>query len=361
MKLQLPGPLWAILICSLFSFFLGLSVLLWPGNLAPVQAQGLTPNPFGAQIPSVAPLPLTPSPTTFRMTAPTPFATLIPGVIPTDTPRFSPTPTVIPGDHLWFWRPFERDFTGQINDSPARGYAYGSNASGSLQLHHGLDYQNTTGTPVLSIGSGRVFYAGPDIEILFGPRGDFYGNLVVIEHDFLSPGGERIYSLYGHLLSTLVAAGDTVGYGTVIGQVGSEGVALGPHLHLEIRLGDPFSYGATVNPELWILPWEDYGIFAARVIGPDGRPAQNVRLELIGGGAFIAGTTYADSPVNSDPFYGENIVIGDLRAGEYDLKVGEIRNIVYRDKVYIEPGRVNMVIIQLPALPTPIPVNPGGG
>jgi murein DD-endopeptidase MepM/ murein hydrolase activator NlpD len=308
-----------------------------------------TPGTPGV-LPSVAPIPAHPTATQFLISAPTLEPTLPPGVFPTNTPRVSPTPTVIPGDHFWFWRPFPRDPNGKVSDAPARGYAFGS-AQGGLQIHHGVDIQNPTGTFVQSIGSGKVFYAGPDLTTLFGPKGDFYGNVVVIEHDFLAPDMHPIYSLYGHLSRVSVATGDEVEYGTMIGSVGAEGVAIGPHLHLEIRLGDPYDYNAVYNPELWYLPWEGFGVFAARVVGPDGELIQGVRLELIGRSSFLSGWTYADDTVRSDPYFRENIVIGDIRAGQYDLKVGEARNILYRDVVVIEAGQVTLIEIHLPELP----------
>jgi murein DD-endopeptidase MepM/ murein hydrolase activator NlpD len=297
---------------------------------------------------------ITPTATQVVISVPTLAPTLPPGLLPTLTPRVSPTPTLMPGDHLWFWKPFARDITGQIKDFASRGYAYGSTANG-LQLHHGIDIENPTGTPVQSIGSGRVFYAGGDQQVQFGPAFDFYGNVVVIEHDYLAPDGRKIYSLYGHLSRVLVATGDAVGFGSQIGSVGAEGVALGAHLHLEIRLGDPYDYYSTYNPELWIYPWEGYGIFAARVTGPDGQLVPNVRIELIGGGAYLAGTSYASDLVNPDPYYGENLVIGDIRAGQYDFKVGEIRDVLYRGVVQIEAGRVTLVNVQLATLPPPPP------
>jgi murein DD-endopeptidase MepM/ murein hydrolase activator NlpD len=56
-----------------------------------------------------------------------------------------------------------------------------------------------------------------------------YGLHVVIDH------GGGLSSLYGHLDTVLVASGDLVTVGDVIGTVGSSGNATGPHLHFEIR------------------------------------------------------------------------------------------------------------------------------
>ena len=56
-----------------------------------------------------------------------------------------------------------------------------------------------------------------------------YGNCIIIDH------GGGLSSLYGHLDTVLVASGDLVLGGEVIGTVGSTGNATGPHLHFEIR------------------------------------------------------------------------------------------------------------------------------
>ncbi len=72
--------------------------------------------------------------------------------------------------------------------------------------------------------------------------------LIVIEHHL--PGGKYITSIYGHLSNRrLVAAGDIVQAGQVIGFEGHKGVENGgytPHLHLGIREGRMFEPGVTL-------------------------------------------------------------------------------------------------------------------
>ena len=191
------------------------------------------------------------------------------------------------------------------------------------------------------------FYAGDDLTVLFGPKADFYGNVIVIQHNFMSADGRPVYSLYGHLSSIDVEAGETVTRDQTIGGVGAEGVAFGPHLHLETRVGDPYSYYATYNPELWVEPWRGYGVFAGRILDVNGQPLIGMRLELIGEGHYFTGWTYGDTNVNSDPYFGENIVIGDMPAGTYDIKVGEIRNVKYRGVITINPDQTTFYEIQL--------------
>jgi murein DD-endopeptidase MepM/ murein hydrolase activator NlpD len=64
-----------------------------------------------------------------------------------------------------------------------------------------------------------------------------YGNYVMISHG----GGNA--TLYAHMSSMVVSAGDTVKQGDVIGYVGSTGWSTGPHCHFEIRINN-----ALVNP-----------------------------------------------------------------------------------------------------------------
>src|ERR1700681_321017 len=94
--------------------------------------------------------------------------------------------------------------------------------------HTGADFPAPAGTPIHATQSGRVVLA----EELY-----FSGNTVIIDH------GLGIYSLYGHLSATDVAAGDNVKAGAVIGKVGATGRDTGPHLHWGVTVNK-----ARVNP-----------------------------------------------------------------------------------------------------------------
>jgi murein DD-endopeptidase MepM/ murein hydrolase activator NlpD len=85
--------------------------------------------------------------------------------------------------------------------------------------HLGIDYGAPAGTPVQTIGSGRVVFAA-----LSGGS----GNLVKIQH---SNGYETMYL---HLSRILVHNGEHVEQGQVIGLVGMTGLATGPHLDFRI-------------------------------------------------------------------------------------------------------------------------------
>ena len=96
---------------------------------------------------------------------------------------------------------------------------------GKLAMHTGVDFRFKTGEPVPCTGSGKVINAGP---------ASGYGNMVEIDH------GNGITTRYGHLSRVLVAVGDEVNAGDVIGRAGSTGRSTGPHLHYEVRYqGEP--------------------------------------------------------------------------------------------------------------------------
>jgi len=95
--------------------------------------------------------------------------------------------------------------------------------------HAGMDIAAAEGDPVSSCWDGKVVFAGV--------KGG-YGNVVEVEH----VGGWK--SVYGHLRTFSVRAGDAINAGEKIAEVGSTGRSTGPHLHFELRRG-----GDTVDPE----------------------------------------------------------------------------------------------------------------
>lgn len=85
--------------------------------------------------------------------------------------------------------------------------------------HLGIDYGAPVGTPVQTIGTGRVVFAGSKGEA---------GNLVQIVH------ANGYETMYLHLSRMLVHVGEHVEIGKIIGYVGSTGLATGPHLDFRI-------------------------------------------------------------------------------------------------------------------------------
>jgi murein DD-endopeptidase MepM/ murein hydrolase activator NlpD len=101
--------------------------------------------------------------------------------------------------------------------------------NGELRSRHmGLDLAGQEGEPVRAANRGVVALVG----------GFYYaGNLVYLDH------GRGVMTAYLHLSKTLVAVGDTVERGQVIGSVGMTGRVTGPHLHWIAKYGR-----VTVNP-----------------------------------------------------------------------------------------------------------------
>jgi murein DD-endopeptidase MepM/ murein hydrolase activator NlpD len=94
----------------------------------------------------------------------------------------------------------------------------------------------TKNVPVVAANSGKVLYAS-DLGI--------YGNCVVIDH------GYGLQSIYGHLSSFDVKAGDDVKKGQTIARSGATGLAGGDHLHYSMQVD-----GVQVNPvEWWDAHW----------------------------------------------------------------------------------------------------------
>ena len=85
--------------------------------------------------------------------------------------------------------------------------------------HLGTDYGAPLGTPVQTIGSGRVLFAG---------RKGGEGNMVQVAH------ANGYETMYLHLSRMYVRMGERVEIGKTIGLVGSTGLATGPHLDFRI-------------------------------------------------------------------------------------------------------------------------------
>ncbi len=95
--------------------------------------------------------------------------------------------------------------------------------------HMALDVANATSPPILAADTGTVTYTAC---LAYG-----YGCHIIIDH------ANGYQTLYGHLSSIEVSAGQAVTKGERIGIMGSTGRSSGTHLHFEIRSG-----GTPLNP-----------------------------------------------------------------------------------------------------------------
>lgn len=333
----------------------------------------MTRTPVPTLAPSATPTATpTPTATATATSTRTPFRTNTPRPSPTQPIAVTPTGAAVaagnggqlPGEPSWTPPPLDQALT--INDHhwfarpipygnatwADRSYPYASTGGRGLQVHHGVEFVNDYGTPVIAVKDGTVFYAGNDSSIIFGPSANFYGNLVIIQHDNVTPDtGEPIFSLYGHLSAVEVTAGQRVIQGDQIGQVGASGVAQGPHLHFEVRVGDPNDYGSTRNPEMWIYPYRGYGTLAGRITDANGNVLYEVPLSVVSATDPSFSRTafsYAPGTVNGDTTYHENFTLGDLPSDYYNLAIRSGGSTLYRDQIFLYPNRTTWLEIQLP-------------
>ena len=254
--------------------------------------------------------------------------------------------TIEPVEHNVLHRPIE--LTDGNTHWIARAYAYGDTRLNTRPVHLGVEFVNERNTAVYAAKAGRVVFAGEDSETLLGPQLDYYGNVVVLAHDLYSLAGRQLFTLYGHLEKIHVRTGQTVGDQTRLGRVGSTGVALGPHLHFEVRVSDPFDYRQTRNPELWLQHYLEHGMIAGSVRNQDGDLLAGrrvtVRSSLVNRDVF----TYGGERVNSDPVWRENFATGDLLPDQYEILVlDENGALAYRESVQVEAYRTTFVDIVL--------------
>jgi murein DD-endopeptidase MepM/ murein hydrolase activator NlpD len=105
-----------------------------------------------------------------------------------------------------------------------------------IRAHKGVDYAASRGTPIKSVGDGKVIFKG---------RKGGYGRVIILQH------GSKYTTLYAHMKSynRKIKQGSRVKQGQIIGYVGSSGLATGPHLHYEFRMN-----GVHRNPLTVPLP-----------------------------------------------------------------------------------------------------------
>lgn len=227
-------------------------------------------------------------------------------------------------------------------------YPYGSYGDGTLFLHRGVDFDgNPIGTPVLAAAGGRVVVAGNDNKIVYGPEPNFYGTLVVVELD-RKWRGQAIYTLYGHVSEMYVRVGDVVSEGQRIAAVGEEGLATGPHLHFEVRLGEN-DYAHTRNPALWIKPYPGTGNIVGRLLDARGQPIPRAKILFRRASAadvpYRETDTYPNRGVNPDDEWRENFVMPQLVPGRMLIQA-VVNGRFYSIEVIVNEGETTFVMIQ---------------
>ena len=100
-------------------------------------------------------------------------------------------------------------------------------------LHAGIDLANAIGTPIYAVSDGVVIDAGPTAG---------YGMWVKLLH------ADGTVTLYGHINSAVVSAGQRVMAGDQIATMGNRGNSTGPHLHFEVLQGG----SERIDPVPWL-------------------------------------------------------------------------------------------------------------
>jgi murein DD-endopeptidase MepM/ murein hydrolase activator NlpD len=100
--------------------------------------------------------------------------------------------------------------------------------------HKGIDLAAPIGTPIYSIGDGRISFLG---------RQNGYGNVIKIVHD------RQYTTVYAHMLKFQkgLRSGSIIRKGQIIGYVGQSGLATGPHCHYELHVNHIPRNPATVS------------------------------------------------------------------------------------------------------------------
>ena len=106
--------------------------------------------------------------------------------------------------------------------------------AGASTDHKGIDIDGfgLEGSAIVSADAGTVITAGTNSG---------YGNYVIVDH------GNGMQTVYAHMASLNVSAGQTVSAGEQVGVVGSTGIASGTHLHFEVR-----ENGQQVDPSAYL-------------------------------------------------------------------------------------------------------------
>lgn len=120
------------------------------------------------------------------------------------------------------------------------------------QYHNGIDIGAPIGTEVFAAEVGTIINVGNQ-DAYRGCYRAAYGKFVVVKHE------NGLTTLYGHLSRYIVAVGQRVEMGQVIGYVGRTGWATGAHLHFTVFASQTITPAKAGYPE---------GTMPSRVCGP---------------------------------------------------------------------------------------------
>ena len=112
---------------------------------------------------------------------------------------------------------FQAPGRGPISSIYGEGRSY--NGAPVTDYHRGTDFAGEIGAPVVAAAAGRIVFTGA-LRVR--------GNAIIIDH------GSGVFTAYHHLSAISARDGQTVAMGERIGDIGSTGLATGPHLHWDV-------------------------------------------------------------------------------------------------------------------------------
>ena len=325
-----------------------------PAVLPTQTVAGIVAEPGVEVSPAVVLTPQEQGSTPLRFTFPTPG----PAPVSLWRPPLYDTPWALgPFDHFYFKRPIAAN---EVN-WPLASYRYGGMLSNEgASVHTGIDIDAPLHTPILAAGAGTVISAGYGLYGGANDPKDPYGLAVTIRHDF-GYQGRLLYTIYAHMDRIDARVGQHVEAGDQLGIVGLTGNTTGPHLHFEVRI-ESNSFFSTRNPELWLAPPQGWGVLVGRLYNTNrsSLTSQEVNVTSKVTGRKWTVVSYANTTINSDNYYQENIALSDLPAGDYEISIDYLDH-TYLANVTIYPGAItfftyrgkNGYEFQLPSLGTP--------
>jgi len=309
------------------------SVKNTPSVLPTQTVVGIVTRPALEVSPAVVLTPQEQGSTPLRFTFPTPG----PAPVSLWRPPLYDTPWALgPFDHFYFKRPIAAN---EVN-WPLANYRYGGMLSNEgASVHTGIDIDAPLHTPILAAGAGTVISAGYGLYGGANDPKDPYGLAVTIRHDF-GYQGRLLYTIYAHMDRIDARLGQHVEAGDQLGIVGLTGNTTGPHLHFEVRI-ESNSFFSTRNPELWLAPPQGWGVLVGRLNNTNHSllTGQEVNVTSKTTGRKWTVVSYANTTINSDDYYQENMVLSDLPAGDYEISIDYLDHSYLAD-VTIHPGAV---------------------
>jgi len=145
--------------------------------------------------------------------------------------------------------------------------------TGKVTAHFGIDYAAPTGTPIMSVGDGKVLYKKHD---------SVNGRIVKVRHN------GTYSSAYAHMNSFAkgIGKGSRVRQGQIIGYVGRSGRVTGPHLHFAMYRNNKYVDPRRISvPRATSIPARDRSAFDQKVkeiaLLLDGEPREQVAVNGI--------------------------------------------------------------------------------